>query len=43
VGVDDPILEQRGTAEQHAEMAIVEVAWGEMLHLDTVVGRRFAA
>jgi hypothetical protein len=35
VRVDDPVLEQRGAPEQETEMAIVEVVWGEMLHLTT--------
>ncbi|MCY1175522.1 hypothetical protein D9M73_157640 [compost metagenome] len=35
VGVDDPVLEQRGTPEQQAEMAILEIFRGEMFHLTT--------
>ena len=35
VGVDDPVLEQRGTAEQQAEMAVFEFVRGEMLHVLT--------
>ncbi|MNC09022.1 hypothetical protein D3C75_566360 [compost metagenome] len=35
VGVDDPVLEQRGASEQQAEMAIVEIVWREMFHLTT--------
>jgi hypothetical protein len=35
VGVDDPVLEQRGTAKQQAEMAMFEFVRGEMLHLLT--------
>ncbi|MNL58023.1 hypothetical protein D3C87_1816250 [compost metagenome] len=35
VRVDDPVLEQRSAPEQETEMAIVEIVWREMFHLNT--------
>jgi hypothetical protein len=37
VGVDDPVLEHRGAAQQQAEVAVVEVVWGEMFHPNTLL------
>jgi hypothetical protein len=35
VRIDDPVLEQRSAPEQKAEVAIMEIVWREMLHLNT--------
>ena len=35
VGIDDTVLEQRGTTEQQAEVAMFEFFRGEMLHGST--------
>ncbi|MNI48160.1 hypothetical protein D3C73_1027140 [compost metagenome] len=35
VRVDDAVLEQRGAPQQQAEVAIVEIVWREMFHLNT--------
>ena len=35
VRVDDAVLEQRSAPEQEAEVAIVEIVWREMFHLNT--------
>lgn len=35
VGVDDPVLEQGGAAQQEPKVAIVEIVWGEVFHLTT--------